>query len=67
MNNYKQFLSSKEKPNLSLLPLINANQIRNNNNAFGFHRSRTDNNISLNSNANNYNNSQEINKWLMRI
>jgi len=67
MNNYKQFLSSKEKPNLSLLPLINANQIRNNNNAFGFHRSRTDNNISLNSNANNYNNSQEITKWLMRI
>ena len=64
---YKQLLSSKEKPNLSLLPLMNTNQIRNNNNIYGFHRSRTDNNITLNSNVNNYNNSQEINKWLMRI
>ena len=64
---YKQLLSSKEKPNLSLLPLMNTNQIRNNNNIYGFHRSRTDNNITLNNNVNNYNNSQEFNKWLMRI
>lgn len=64
---YKQLLSSKEKPNLSFLPFMNTNQIRNNNNIYGFHRSRTDNNITLNNNSNNYNNSQEINKWLMRI
>ena len=66
------FLSSKEKPNLSLLPLMNANQIKNNN-IFGFHRSLTFNNNNnipqnnINGNGNNYNNSQEINKWLMRI
>ena len=65
----KLFLSSKEKPNLSFLPLMNANQIRNNNNnIFGYHRSLTFNNNSQNNtNGNNYSNSQEINKWLMRI
>ena len=62
----KQILSSKEKPNLSLLPLMNANQIKNNNNNFGYHRSLTYNNISQ-GNINGNNNSQEINKWLMRI
>ena len=63
-----QSLSSKEKPNLSFLPLMQANQIKNNNNFFGFHRSFTDNNISSNNrNGNGYNNSQEINKWIMRI
>ena len=62
----KQFLSSKEKPNLSLLPLMNANQIKNNNNNFEYHRSLTNNNISQ-GNVNGNNNSQEINKWLMRI
>ena len=64
----KQFLSSKEKPNLSYLPLMNTNQIKNTNKLFGYHRSLTFNNISQNSTINNnYNNSQEINKWLMRI
>ena len=62
----KHILSSKEKPNLSLLPLMNANQIKNNNNNFGYHRSLTYNNISQ-GNLNGHNNSQEINKWLMRI
>ena len=64
-----QHLSSKEKPNLSLLPLMNTNQIKNNNNIFGYHRSNTFNsNIpQSNINGNNYNNSQDINKWLMRI
>ncbi len=67
---YKQLLSSKEKPNLSFLPLMNTNQIKNTNKIFGYHRSLTfNNNISQNNNSinNNYNNSQEINKWLMRI
>ena len=69
----KQFLSSKEKPNLSLLPLMNTKQIKNNNNIFGYHRSLTFNNNSQNNlnygnfGNNNNNNSQEINKWLMRI
>ena len=66
----KQFLSSKEKPNLSLLPLMNTKQIKNNNNSFGYHRSLTFNNYSQNNNNygnNNNNNPQEINKWLMRI
>ena len=65
----RQFLSSKEKPNLSFLPLMNSKHIKKNNNLFGYHRSQTFNNISSqnNSNGNNYNNSQEINKWLMRI
>ena len=67
----KQFLSSKEKPNLSLLPLMTTKQIKNNNNAFGYHRSLTFNNYSQNNNNygnnNNNNNPQEINKWLMRI
>ena len=64
----KQYFSSKEKPNLSFLPLMQANQIKNNNNIFGYHRSFTDNNISYNNrNGNGYNNSQEINKWIMRI
>ena len=63
-----QCFSSKEKPNLSFLPLMQANQIKNNNNIFGYHRSFTDNNISYNNrNGNGYNNSQEINKWIMRI
>ena len=63
-----QCFSSKEKPNLSFLPLMQANQIKNNNNIFGYHRSFTDNNISYNNrNVNGYNNSQEINKWIMRI
>ena len=63
-----QCFSSKEKPNLSFLPLMQANQIKNNNNIFGYHRSFTDNNISYNiRNGNGYNNSQEINKWIMRI
>ena len=62
----KHILSSKEKPNLSLLPLMNANQIKNNNNNFGYHRSLTYNNISQGNVIGN-NNSQEINKWLMRI
>ena len=67
-NYNKRFLSSKEKPNLSLLPLMNSNQIINNNNIFGYHRSLTFNNNYLNNGGgNNYNNSQEINKWLMRI
>ena len=66
-NDNKHILSSKEKPNLSLLPLMNSNQIINNN-IFGYHRSLTFNNNSQNNgNGNNYNNSQEINKWLMRI
>ena len=61
-------ISSKEKPNLSFLPLMQANQIKNNNNIFGYHRSFTDINIPFN-NRNGYgnNNSKEINKWLMRI
>ena len=68
MNINKQCTSSKEKPNLSFLPLMQVNQIKNNNNIFGYHRSFTDNNISYNNrNANGYNNSQEINKWIMRI
>ena len=63
-----QCFSSKEKPNLSFLPLMQANQIKNNNNIFGYHRSFTDNNISYNNRiGNGYNNSQEINKWIMRI
>ena len=63
-----QCFSSKEKPNLSFLPLMQVNQIKNNNNIFGYHRSFTDNNISYNNrNGNGYNNSQEINKWIMRI
>ena len=63
-----QCFGSKEKPNLSFLPLMQANQIKNNNNIFGYHRSFTDNNISYNNrNGNGYNNSQEINKWIMRI
>ena len=65
----KQCLSSKDKPNLSFLPLMQANQIKNNNNIFGYHRSFTTdfNNPNNNRNGNCYNNSQEINKWLMRI
>ena len=39
---------------------MNTNQIKNNNNIYGFHRSRADNNIALNNNVNNYNNSKEI-------
>ena len=67
-NNNKQCFSSKEKPNLSFLPLMQANQIKNNNNIFGYHRSFTDINISTNNRiGNGYNNSQEINKWIMRI
>ena len=62
----KQFPSSKEKPNLSLLPLMSTKQIRNNNNIFGYHRSLTFNQNNNNNNGNN-NNSKEINKWLMRI
>ena len=62
-----QCFSSKEKPNLSFLPLMQANQIKNNNNIFGYHRSFTDNNISYNNRNGNGNNSQEINKWIMRI
>ena len=68
-SNYQnsQCFSSKEKPDLSFLPLMQANQIKNNN-IFGYHRSFTDNNITYNNrNGNGYNNSQEINKWLMRI
>ena len=68
ININKQCTSSKEKPNLSFLPLMQVNQIKNNNNIFGYHRSFTDNNISYNNrNGNGYNNSQEINKWIMRI
>ena len=68
INIIKQSTSSKEKPNLSFLPLMQVNQIKNNNNIFGYHRSFTDNNISYNNrNGNGYNNSQEINKWIMRI
>ena len=65
----KQCLSSKDKPNLSFLPLMQVNQIKNNNNIFGYHRSFTTdfNNPNNNRNGNCYNNSQEINKWLMRI
>ena len=65
----KLILNSKEKPNLSFLPLMNANQIKKNNNIFGYHRSLTfnNNNSQSNINGNNYNNSKEINKWLMRI
>ena len=65
----KQCLSSKDKPNLSFLPLMQVNQIKNNNNIFGYHRSFTTdfNNPYNNRNGNGYNNSQEINKWLMRI
>ena len=73
-NNFKDnlqnriFLSSKEKPNLSFLPLMNANQIKKNNKNFGYHRSQTFNNNSQNNiNGNNYSSSQEINKWIMRI
>ena len=69
-SNYQnnQCFSSKEKPNLSFLPLMQATQIKNNNNIFGYHRSFTDNNITYNNrNGNGYNNSQEINKWIMRI
>ena len=67
-NNIKQCCSSKDKPNLSFLPLMQANQIKNNNNIFGYHRSFTDININMNNRTgNNYNNSQEINKWIMRI
>ena len=48
---------------------MQANQIKNNNNIFGYHRSFTTdfNNPYNNRNGNGYNNSQEINKWLMRI
>ena len=67
-NLFSNCISSKEKPNLSFLPLMQANQIKNNNNIFGYHRSFTDNNISYNNRiGNGYNNSQEINKWIMRI
>ena len=68
INIIKQSTSSKEKPNLSFLPSMQVNQIKNNNNIFGYHRSFTDNNISYNNRiGNGYNNSQEINKWIMRI
>ena len=68
ININKQCTSSKEKPNLSFLPSMQVNQIKNNNNIFGYHRSFTDNNISYNNRiGNGYNNSQEINKWIMRI
>ena len=67
-SNY-QSISSKEKPNLSFLPLMQANQIKNNNNIFGYHRSFTDINFSSNNRIGNgyNNNSKEINKWIMRI
>ena len=67
-SNY-QSMSSKEKPNLSFLPLMQANQIKNNNNLFGYHRSFTDINIANNNRIGNgyNNNSKEINKWIMRI
>ena len=67
-SNY-QSISSKEKPNLSFLPLMQANQIKNNNNLFGYHRSFTDINIANNNRIGNgyNNNSKEINKWIMRI
>ena len=67
-SNY-QSISSKEKPNLSFLPLMQANQIKNNNNIFGYHRSFTDINFSNNNRIGNgyNNNSKEINKWIMRI
>ena len=67
-SNY-QSISSKEKPNLSFLPLMQANQIKNNNNLFGYHRSFTDINIANNNRISNgyNNNSEEINKCIMRI
>ena len=68
-NLFSNCISSKEKPNLSFLPLMQANQIKNNNNIFGYHRSFTDINISNNNRIGNgyNNNSKEINKWIMRI
>ena len=67
--NNNHSISSKEKPFLSFLPLMQSNQIKNNNNnIFGYHRSFTDINISYNNrNVNGQNNSKEINKWIMRI
>ena len=68
-NLFSNCISSKEKPNLSFLPLMQSNQIKNNNNIFGYHRSFTDINISNNNRIGNgyNNNSKEINKWIMRI
>ena len=68
-NLFSNCISSKEKPNLSFLPLMQANQNKNNNNIFGYHRSFTDINISNNNRIGNgyNNNSKEINKWIMRI
>ena len=63
-NLFSNCISSKEKPNLSFLPLMQANQIKNNNNnIFGYHRSFTDINISNNNRIGNgyNNNSKEIN------
>ena len=68
-NLFSNCISSKEKPNLSFLPLMQSNQIKNNNNIFGYHRSFTDINISNNNRIGNgyNNNSKEFNKWIMRI
>lgn len=70
-NNVFEFNNNNinSKPNLSILPLMmnssNNLGIQNNNNPFGFHRSRT---TTVNFGEDiRRNNRDEINKWLMRI